>query len=550
MLSSVIETYSELLKLKGWHIANSNEDTNLFARNHVNHGVVYVLEYGDCLKIGRTQNLSERIRSLVAQAKNYSRVKTGVVLYSASHINFCQNEKILHSAFKDKQIENGELFAMSIDEFIANIPNLLFEDMNTLYTHSSDKNVKNEIYVYAGWLNDTYVGKVCSVQSNGKEIISFEYSEDWLREHSDIFLDPDIFSFLGRQYVPNSKPIFGMLSDVCPDRWGRQLIKRRENMLAARGKRPAKHLCETDFLLAVSDVLCTGGLRFKIAPQGDFITVSNEMDIPPMADVHKIEHAALSYELANNPEGRKWLLQLIMSGSSLGGARPKANVRETDGTLWIAKFPSRNDEFDTGAWEYVIHILAKMCNLNVPEAKLQKFSDFGSTFMVKRFDRKGEQRVHFASAMNLLGAVDGMSSKYSYLDIAQLIVSHSKTPKQDIEELFRRIAFSIAVSNHDDHLRNHGFLLDGSHWQLSPLYDVNPSPDNITYMSLNITLDSSLSSFSVLLETADFYQLSSLSASQIIKSTRETVSNNWERLAKRYSIPSWQINKMRPCFEN
>ena len=211
--------------------------------------------------------------------------------------------------------------------------------------------MKNDIYVYAGWLNNICVGKVCSVQSNGKEIISFEYSEDWLREHSDIFLDPDIFSFLGRQYVPNSKPIFGMLSDVCPDRWGRQLIKRRENMLAALGKRPAKHLCETDFLLAVSDVLCTGGLRFKIDPQGNFVTEANEMGIPQMADVHKIEHAALSYELANNPEGRKWLLQLIMSGSSLGGARPKANVRETDGTLWIAKFPSRNDEFDTGAWE-------------------------------------------------------------------------------------------------------------------------------------------------------------------------------------------------------
>ena len=171
-----------------------------------------------------------------------------------------------------------------------------------------------------------------------------------------------------------------------------------------------------------------------------------------------------------------------------------------------------------------------------------------STFLVKRFDRDGSRRVHFASAMNLLGAVDGMSFQYSYLDIAQFITAHGSHPKQDLKELYGRIAFSIAVSNHDDHLRNHGFLLNGTNWQLSPMYDVNPAPDNITYMSLNINLDSALSSFNVLLETADFYQLTSLEAQQIINNIRETVSNNWERLARKY-VPSWQINQMRPCFE-
>ena len=399
--------------------------------------------------------------------------------------------------------------------------------------------MQREIYVYAGWLNNAPIGTVYATQSNGKEIVSFEYAEGWLREHSDIFLDPDLGSFFGRQYAPNSKLIFGMLSDVCPDRWGRRLIQRIEN----------RHLCETDYLLAVSDALRTGGLRFKIDPQGDFVAETNEQSIPPIADIRKLENAVLNYELADNPEREKWILQLIMPGSSLGGARPKANIRETDGSLWIAKFPSRTDYFDAGAWEYITHELAIICGLNVPEAKLRKFSEYGSTFMVKRFDRNGSKRVHFASAMNLLGAVDGLSSEYSYLDIAQFIVSHSQHPKQDLEELFRRIAFSIAVSNHDDHLRNHGFLLNGSNWQLSPLYDVNPSLDNLTYMSLRINLDSSLSSFSVLLETAPFYQLSALDAQQIIKNTKENVSSNWERLAKQYSIPSWQINKMRPCFE-
>lgn len=399
--------------------------------------------------------------------------------------------------------------------------------------------MSREIFVYAGWLNDTYVGKLRSTQINEKEIISFEYSEDWLSEHIDIVLDPDVFSFLGPQYVPTGKPIFGMLSDVCPDRWGRQLIRR-----ATHGK----HLAEIDYLLAVSDELRTGGLRFKTKPHGDFVAEASERCVPPMADIRKLENAVLNYELADNSEERKWLLQLIMPGSSLGGARPKANIRETDGTLWIAKFPSRNDYFDTGAWEYITHELALMCGLNVPEAKLQKFSDCGSTFLVKRFDRAGSRRVHFASAMNLLGAIDGMSSHYSYLDIAQFIVTNSAHPKQDLEELYRRIAFSITVSNHDDHLRNHGFLLNGTKWQLSPLYDVNPSPDNVNYMSLNINLDSAVSSFDVLLETADFYQITYSEAQQIINDTRETIASNWERLARKY-VPSWQINQMRSCFE-
>ena len=296
-------------------------------------------------------------------------------------------------------------------------------------------------------------------------------------------------------------------------------------------------------------MLRRGGLRFKTDPQGSFVTEPNELEVPPMADIRKLENAVLNYELAENPEGQKWLFQLIMSGSSLGGARPKANIQDTDGALWIAKFPSRSDDFDAGAWEYVTHLLAKKCSLNVPEARLQKFSEFGSTFMVKRFDRSGSRRIHFASAMTMLGTIDGFSSQYSYLDIAQFIVSCSDKPKRDLEELFRRIAFSIAVSNHDDHLRNHGFLLNGTNWQLSPLYDVNPSPDNLTHMSLNINLDSAISSFNVLLETADFYQLSYSAAKQIVSDTREIVSDNWERLAKQYSIPSWQIGKLRPCFE-
>lgn len=188
--------------------------------------------------------------------------------------------------------------------------------------------MKREIFVYAGWLNDTYIGKVCSAKNNGKEIISFEYSQAWLLEHSDIFLDPDIFPFLGRQYLPKNKPIFEMLSGVCLDRWGRKLIQRRENLLAAQKNKPRTYLCETDFLLAISDVLRTGGLRFKTDINGNFVAETNKLDVPPITNIPKIENAALNYEFADNPKGQKWLLQLIMPGSSLGCARPKANVME------------------------------------------------------------------------------------------------------------------------------------------------------------------------------------------------------------------------------
>ena len=173
----------------------------------------------------------------------------------------------------------------------------------------------------------------------------------------------------------------------------------------------------------------------------------------------------------------KWLKQLIAPGSSLGGARPKASVLAPDDSLWIAKFPSKYDEINVGAWEMVVHDLAKLCNLDVPEAKLEKFSKIGSTFLVKRFDRENDRRIHFASAMTLLGKKDGAGAAdgLGYLDIASIIRQNSINPKKDLRELWRRIVFNMAVSNTDDHLRNHGFLLKKDGWILSPLFDVNPN---------------------------------------------------------------------------
>ena len=407
----------------------------------------------------------------------------------------------------------------------------------------------DKVYVYAGWLDDALIGVIHVFRSNGRETVSFEFSGDWVETHAALLLDPNLAPFTGRQYPDADKPLFGMFSDVCPDRWGRRLIQRREEISAAREKRPPRHLYEMDYLTSITDLVRTGGLRFKFQPDGEFITASNPFDVPPVAELRELEQASLNYEFSDDPYETKWLSQLFSPGSSLGGARPKANVRTPDGELWIAKFPSRNDDFDVGAWEYVTHELATLCGLNVPEAKLQKFSSYGSTFLVRRFDRRGGKRIHFASAMTMLEAVDGSSKQYSYLDIVEFLTSYGENPVNDLEELYRRVAFSIAVSNHDDHLRNHGFLLRDRGWALSPAYDINPSLDNLQYLSLNISLDSSLSSFDLLQSSAAFYQLSGQRGAEIIEEIRDVVRGNWLRLARQSSIPAEQIRRLRPCFE-
>ena len=237
-------------------------------------------------------------------------------------------------------------------------------------------------------------------------------------------------------------------------------------------------------------------------------------------------------------------------GSSLGGARPKATVEDESGNLWIAKFPSKNDDYNVGAWEKVVHDLAKLCGLNVPESKLEKFSKDGSTFLVKRFDRYGKRRIHFASAMTMLGKSDGASGDdgSSYLDIVEFIKSHGAYPKEDLLELFKRIVFNMAVSNTDDHLRNHGFVLAEKGWKLSPLYDVNPVPYGDT-LSLNVdSFDNSIS-IELAVDSAEYFDIKTGEAEKIAEEILSVVKNNWEQLAAEYGINREQVEEMRPAFD-
>lgn len=328
------------------------------------------------------------------------------------------------------------------------------------------------IYVYDDFSCDEPVllGKLYIGVIKQGETYSFEYDKGWLTNNKmSISLDPEIQPFVGRQF-PNGKNIFGLFADASPDRWGRVLMNKRERLLAEKEGRKPRKLHDSDYLLGVYDETRMGGIRFKLDMDGDFLSNDKDTAAPPWAVLRTLEEASRNFEKDENGLTDKWLNQLIKPGSSLGGARPKATVVDTSGQLWIAKFPSKNDESDTGAWEKVAHDLARMCGLNVPESKLEKFSKLGSTFLVKRFDRDGEKRIHFASAMTLLGKTDGASAEdgTSYLDMAGFIKAYGANPKSDLVELWKRIVFNMAVTNTDDHLRNHAFILTNNGWILSP----------------------------------------------------------------------------------
>ena len=410
----------------------------------------------------------------------------------------------------------------------------------------------NEIYVYENWKSDipSLIGTLYVDGGRGKQVVSFEYDEEWLRDlTNNVSLDPDLGMFKGRQYAPADKLMFGVFEDSCPDRWGRLLMKRREAIIAKREERKPRTLTEADFLIGVYDETRMGGLRFSASKGGAFLSDDKELATPPWTTLRKLESASLAFEKNDDGMEEKWLKQLVAPGSSLGGARPKASVLAPDGSLWIAKFPSKNDDINVGAWEMVVHDLAKLCNLNVPDAKLENFSKTGSTFLTKRFDRDGNRRIHFASAMTLLGKKDGANATEgsSYLDIASIIRQNSVSPKKDLLELWRRMVFNMAVSNTDDHLRNHGFIMEKEGWILSPLYDVNPNIYGDT-LSLNVDSDNNLIDFHLALSVAELYGLTNEQALEELKEIKNIVESNWRRLAKDYGLSRSEIEGMEPAF--
>ncbi len=412
---------------------------------------------------------------------------------------------------------------------------------------------KKEIQVYAHWLGlqePGLMGVLSVSPAKGKESFSFEYSDAWLKSGFSQMIDPDLQLYPGAYYPRDDKPNFGIFLDSCPDRWGRVLMQRREAAMAKQEGSAVKKLLESDFLLGVYDGYRMGALRFKLDDNGPFLNDNKEIAAPPWTSLRELEHASLKFEEDNtdDPEYLKWITMLIAPGSSLGGARPKASVMDGHNNLWIAKFPSRNDEKDVAAWEMVTNQLAIAARLNIAEGKLLQFNNKYHTYLTKRFDRTpAGERIHFASAMTLLGHIDGTdASGVSYLDLMEFIARHGAAVEKDLEELWRRIVFSICVKNTDDHLRNHGFLLSDKGWLLSPAYDINPNEFG-KGLSLNITdADNSLD-LDVAMEVAEYFRLSKDRASQIIQEV-STVVQDWKKVASTYKISNAEQERMSAAF--
>lgn len=405
------------------------------------------------------------------------------------------------------------------------------------------QNNKRSISVYAHWSDmkePRLMGTLHSDRLRGKEIFSFEYDRDWLKNGPAQLLDPSLQLYSGLHYSNEDDDNFGIFLDSSPDRWGRILMRRREAALARIDKRVERKLFETDYLLGVYDGHRMGALRFKSEEDAHFLNSDKNRASPPWTSLRELEQISLRLEeddVIEDPEYLKWLSMLIAPGASLGGARPKASIVDNDGGLWIAKFPSRNDQGDIGGWEIVTYELALMASIEMAESKVQKFSSDYYTFLTKRFDRDDEgQRIHFASAMTMLGYKDGQdhSDGASYLELVEFIQSNGANVDRDLEQLWRRVIFSICVTNTDDHLRNHGFLLTKEGWVLSPAYDINPI-ENGTGLKLNISDEDNSLDLNLAMDVSEYFRLTENRATEIMQEVVNAVSE-WKVIANKYGL--------------
>lgn len=410
-----------------------------------------------------------------------------------------------------------------------------------------------EIEVYADWIGldgPKYMGRLTAQSVRGKEIFSFSYDALWLEDRGALVLDPDLQLYSGSQYTRDDKPNFGLFMESSPDRWGRVLMQRREALQAKKEERRPRILGESDYLLGVFDAYRLGALRYKLRKDGPFLDDQASMAAPPMASLRTLEEASLHLEredAADDPAFGTWLNQLLSPGASLGGARPKASVIDPGGHLWIAKFPSGRDDHDIGGWEAVVGELGRRAGLNVADGRARLITREHHTFLTRRFDREGGRRIHFASAMTLLGRVDGAdAAAASYLDMAECIVRMGGRVNVDLEELWRRIVFNVCISNADDHLRNHGFLMSPKGWVLSPAYDLNPVP-GAQGLTLNIDESSNDLSLDLARSVAQRFRLKREHAERIIEEVLKAVGL-WPELANRMGIPRGERERMAGAF--
>lgn len=415
--------------------------------------------------------------------------------------------------------------------------------------------IKKDIWVYAHWKGmpaPELVGILTLEQIKTRRSFSFAYEKQWLNSKAQQLLDPDLSWNSGPQF-PGTKQNFGVFLDSMPDTWGRTLMKRRAALEAIEQGKTAPTLHELDFLLGVHDQSRMGALRFKTDPHGDFLDNNPTHPTPPWTSIRELQHGADLVESSEDiEEVKKWLTMLMAPGSSLGGARPKANVLDEQGQPWIAKFPSKNDETDKAAWEYLAYRLALNAGSRMAPCKLQKIGGKYHTFFTQRFDREKTDRIHFASAMTMTGNNEEKLKDHpaSYLDIAEFI-QYNGAPshiKEDLQQLWRRLVFNILISNTDDHLRNHGFLFTDQGWRLSPAFDINPSIDK-TGLALNIDMDSNALDLSLARSVGEYFNLDDKEMAQIIAEVTASVSK-WQIIAAEIGIPRQEQLLMSTAFKH
>lgn len=412
----------------------------------------------------------------------------------------------------------------------------------------------NTLYVYGDfdWLESPLlIGELGYESLRGSDSYSFKFNNAWLSKYGSIFLSADINNYPGQQYTQSGRDIFGCFGDALPDRWGKTLLNRREQIQAEEEKRPVRKLSSFDYLVGIDDFSRMGGFRFKEDSDGEFINCEQSLRIPPLTDIRSL--IATSMEIEESEEknilpDKKWIQQLVYPGTSLGGARPKASVVDENKQLYVAKFPSRKDDYDVALWEHHSHLLAKEAGAIAAETRVIASGEKYHTLLSKRFDRTEEgMRTHFASAMTLLGLTDGCDAKSGngYLDIVDFILQNCCDVNDNLRQLYRRVAFNIAIGNSDDHFRNHGFLLTPRGWALSPAYDMNPTLSE--YQSLLINSSTNESNLKILLESCEEYMISKDEAQKIIVEVMNGVSK-WRTIAVCLGIGKREIDMFEQVY--
>ena len=405
-----------------------------------------------------------------------------------------------------------------------------------------------EVFVYVDLNGVPYlVGRLWARTRKNKEGATFEYDPAWLDHRERFSLEPALKLGPGPFHTPADTPMFGAIGDSAPDRWGRALMRRRERRRAEREKQTPRTLQEVDYLLFVDDEARQGALRFAERDGGPFLREVGAKRTPPLIELPELLSAA--ERVADDKDTEEDLRLLLAPGSSLGGARPKASVRDNDGHLAIAKFPRRDDDYNTVLWEAVSLSLARKADIPVPDARIETVGD-KPVLVLRRFDRREGHRIPFLSSMSMLDARDNQTR--SYMEIADALRQHGAAPKDDIRELWRRIVFNILISNTDDHLRNHGFLYNGpTGWRLSPAYDLNPVPVDVKprILTTAINEDDNTASLDLAMSVAPYFELDDARARADVGAVARAVVT-WRDEAARHGLTEGEIDRMASAFDH